>query len=130
MFRRHSQARFDLLFPNVDIFLKLARQKFAHLGIQPVHVGGQGKNREQQQNQNELQDGHGRPARFLPALVRTVRATLLRFIFPDEVGGATVRAINVAGSRKRRRSWSSRSGHFSGIGFVVISGEMQQTVQH
>src|SRR5271166_1465891 len=34
----HVEARLDLLLVSVDVFLKLARQKLAHLGVQAVNV--------------------------------------------------------------------------------------------
>ena len=73
---RVIQARFNLLLPYINVFLKLAREKFPHLRIQPVHIGSEGENREQQQYQNELQDGHGRPPVFCCA-ERAARVTLL-----------------------------------------------------
>src|SRR6185437_1344092 len=111
MFSGHAESGFNLLLPDIYIFLELAGQKFAHLRIKPIYVGGQGKYGEQQQDQNELKNGHGWPARFLRAIARvpTLRAVLLPLICPREGGWAVERAIRVAGRRKRRRNCSSLS---------------------
>ena len=45
---REAQARFHLLLIGVDVFLKFARQEFAHLGVQPVHIGDQRQQRQQE----------------------------------------------------------------------------------
>ena len=49
----HMQPGFDALLVGFDVFLEFARQKFAHLSVEAVHVG----NERQQPHQHQQQDG-------------------------------------------------------------------------
>jgi hypothetical protein len=35
---RQAQARLNFLLPIIDVVLKFARKKLAHLGVKPVHI--------------------------------------------------------------------------------------------
>jgi hypothetical protein len=47
VFAAHAQARLEMLFPGVDVLLKLTGEELAHLGVHAVDVRGQGENDEQ-----------------------------------------------------------------------------------
>ena len=40
-----AEARFDDLFPGVDIVLIFTGEKLPHLEVDPIHVGGEGEDR-------------------------------------------------------------------------------------
>ena len=52
-FAADMQTRLDPFLINVDVFLELARQELAHLGMQAVHIGDEGE----QPHQHQQQDG-------------------------------------------------------------------------
>ena len=89
----HAKARFDALLPEVDVFLELAGQELAHLGIEAIDVGREGEHDQQQGDGDGRDDAHG--LRLLCAFFRA--GFVLRSMRP------------VARPKRRRRAASSRA---------------------
>ncbi len=49
----HMETRFHPLFVGLNVLLELAREEFAHLGVEAIDIGDQ----RQQAEQNQQQDG-------------------------------------------------------------------------
>src|ERR1700678_3515049 len=65
-FAAKAEAWFDDLLPGVDVVLVLAGEKLAHLGVDAVDVGSQGKDREEQEEGDGVGVGDGH---FPPRLI-------------------------------------------------------------
>ncbi len=79
-----AEPRFHLLLPHIDVFLKVPREKTSHLGVEPIDIRDEGMQRQQRNNRQIEQKVHReRPLAASP--------------------------VSVRGSRKRRRSASSRA---------------------